>query len=469
VRKRCWLVNEDGTSNYTYDSTSQLTAADHDYQADESYTYDANGNRTMTGYSTGTNNRLLNDGTHTYIYDNEGNRTKKTVTATGEATEFEWDHRNRLVRVTHLDSIGDPIQTLDYVYDVLDQRIEKSDTPAIGPTYTQRYVYDGQHLALKFGANVLANRYLHGPVIDQILADERVSSLSSASDVLWPLVDNLGTVRDLAEHDSGTGDTVIVNHISYDAFGGSRAETNAAVDHLFGYTGRDWDADADLQYNRARWYDPAVGRWLSEDPIGFKAGDANLSRYVGNQATGKTDPSGLIEFQPIPEASTSGTTGGTPKSPTGNGLAINIFGSEENPKYKDYATNPEYDNYYRDAQRRVRHHTSSLPDQSVSDFCIRNSPIYPITWQEIVRLAMPGATITFAGDPEFILAIYKDISGLKIIDSYHQIENPRKFTYTFPFLGAPIGEGLMFTLQLGETWKYTGHTDPTRPTTAYPR
>jgi len=34
-------------------------------------------------------------------------------------------------------------------------------------------------------------------VIDQILADERVSSLSSASDVLWPLVDNLGTVRDL--------------------------------------------------------------------------------------------------------------------------------------------------------------------------------------------------------------------------------------------------------------------------------
>jgi len=42
--------------------------------------------------------------------------------------------------------------------------------------------------------------------------------------VLWPLVDNLGTVRDLAEYDSGTGDTVIVNHISYDAYGGSRAD-----------------------------------------------------------------------------------------------------------------------------------------------------------------------------------------------------------------------------------------------------
>jgi RHS repeat-associated protein len=113
--------------------------------------------------------------------------------------------------------------------------------------------------------------------------------------VLWPLVDHLGTVRDLAEYDSGTGDTVIVNHITYDAYGGSRAETNAAVDHLFGYTGREWDAEADLQYNRARWYDPAVGRWLSEDPIGFEAGDGNLSRYVGNEATAKTDPSGLEE------------------------------------------------------------------------------------------------------------------------------------------------------------------------------
>lgn len=44
-------------------------------------------------------------------------------------------------------------------------------------------------------------------MIDQILADEQVSSLSSPGDVLWPLADNLGTVRDLAEYDSGTGDT----------------------------------------------------------------------------------------------------------------------------------------------------------------------------------------------------------------------------------------------------------------------
>ena len=44
-----------------------------------------------------------------------------------------------------------------------------------------------------------------------------------------------------------------------------------------------------------RWYDAAIGRWLSEDPIGFDAGDGNLSRYVGNQTPSRTDSSGLQE------------------------------------------------------------------------------------------------------------------------------------------------------------------------------
>ena len=40
-------------------------------------------------------------------------------------------------------------------------------------------------------------------------------------------------------------------------------------------------------------YDPSVGRWLAEDPIGFEALDANLARYVGNAPTYHTDPTGL--------------------------------------------------------------------------------------------------------------------------------------------------------------------------------
>jgi RHS repeat-associated protein len=48
-----------------------------------------------------------------------------------------------------------------------------------------------------------------------------------------------------------------------------------------------------LQYNRNRWYDPNLGRWLSQDPIGFSAGDPNLYRYVGNNVPNLADPSGL--------------------------------------------------------------------------------------------------------------------------------------------------------------------------------
>ena len=47
----------------------------------------------------------------------------------------------------------------------------------------------------------------------------------------------------------------------------------------------------------ARWYDPEVGRWLSEDPISFTAGDANLYRYVGNNVVTVTDPNGLVANQ----------------------------------------------------------------------------------------------------------------------------------------------------------------------------
>ncbi len=73
-------------------------------------------------------------------------------------------------------------------------------------------------------------------------------------------------------------------------------QTDAAVDFLFGYAGRPWDAQTGLYDNRARWYDPAVGRFLSEDPSGFAGGqDLNLYRYVGNNPWTNTDPSGLCD------------------------------------------------------------------------------------------------------------------------------------------------------------------------------
>ncbi len=106
--------------------------------------------------------------------------------------------------------------------------------------------------------------------------NHKVTTLSSAGDVYWPLTDNQGTVRQLAFYDSGSDDTTIEKYWEYDSFGNVTSETAAAVDHLFGYTGRAFDDETGLQNNLHRWYDPVTGRWASEDPIGFAAGDANL-------------------------------------------------------------------------------------------------------------------------------------------------------------------------------------------------
>ncbi|MCU0960170.1 MAG: RHS repeat-associated core domain-containing protein [Pirellulaceae bacterium] len=108
-------------------------------------------------------------------------------------------------------------------------------------------------------------------------------------------MDRLGTVRDLAAADGPSGQARIARHLVYDAFGQRVDETVAAVDHLFGFTGREHDEESGLCYYRARYYDPHLGRFLSEDPLGFEAGDANLYRYVQNDPVNKTDPTGLYE------------------------------------------------------------------------------------------------------------------------------------------------------------------------------
>jgi RHS repeat-associated protein len=62
----------------------------------------------------------------------------------------------------------------------------------------------------------------------------------------------------------------------------------------YGYTARELDAESGLQYNRARYLDSFTGKFISEDPISFQAGDSNLYRYVFNSPLNGTDPSGEV-------------------------------------------------------------------------------------------------------------------------------------------------------------------------------
>jgi RHS repeat-associated protein len=131
------------------------------------------------------------------------------------------------------------------------------------------------------GNGVQLHRYLHGPAVDQILADETSTSVN------WALVDNLGSVRDIIDSEG-----VLLNHVTYDSFGQVTSELNPDVDFRFGYTGRERDEETGLYYYRARYYDAAIGEFVSEDPIGFNGGDLNLSRYVFNNPVNNIDPSG---------------------------------------------------------------------------------------------------------------------------------------------------------------------------------
>jgi RHS repeat-associated protein len=148
-------------------------------------------------------------------------------------------------------------------------------------------VYDGQQVYADFdGAGTLKTRYLNGPAVDELLA-----RMDSGGGNSWYLTDRLGTVRDRV--DASTGN--VTNHIKYTSFGEVTYQSNSGDTDRFKYTGRDYDMQTKLSYHRARYLDTPSGRWTSEDPIGFAAGDFNLYRYVGNSATNYVDPSGLQE------------------------------------------------------------------------------------------------------------------------------------------------------------------------------
>jgi hypothetical protein len=203
------LVGDDGDSVFTYDNTNQLTDADYDsdWQDDEDYDYDANGNRTNNDYTTVENNQLTSDGTYNYTYDEEGNRTARFVdedssgtlnTGDTDITEYEWDHRNRLAKITFRDTHGgSPTKIVEYAYDFGNRWVRKildSDGDQTADASTI-FVYDGNQITLQFDktgtgnmvASDLSHRYLWGTAVDQILADEQVTSLQSEGEVLRPL------------------------------------------------------------------------------------------------------------------------------------------------------------------------------------------------------------------------------------------------------------------------------------------
>ena len=265
--------------------------------------------RTGGGYLTGQGNRLLSDGTYIYQYDAEGNRTARFVdvdldgqlsAGDTDVTAYAWDYRNRLVEVTERAVEGGAAtQVVAYSYDASDRRIQRTlDSDGDGTPEDYRYqVHRGGEAALELSdpdglegqtyEPALAHRYLYGAAVDQILAVE-----DDSGDVLWGLADHQGTIRDVIDSAAS-----LVQHRKYDSFG--NADVTPIADFLFAYTGRPLNVETGLYDYRARWYDAGVGRFVSEDPLGFAAGDMNSYRYVGNSPLDYTDPTGMSSFSGV--------------------------------------------------------------------------------------------------------------------------------------------------------------------------
>jgi RHS repeat-associated protein len=288
------------TRTYSYDDINQVTSDN-----GASLSYDKSGNRTMSGYTTDTGNRITSDGTWTYTYDDAGQMVKKSKGSSAETWVYSYDHAGQMTSASKSATDGGSVtDSVNYSFDAFGNRLQRQATSG-STTTTERFAYDGWDTA-KPGAigsehfdvyadlnssNSVTNRLLFGPSFDEPIARQDSSGL-----VAWYGTDQLGSVRTVFDN-SGT----VTGTRSYSGFGEITSESGSGLDR-YAYTAREWDSAAGLQYSRARMYDPKIGRWTSEDPIGFAGGDSNLSRYVGNGPTLSTDPSGMVcVYKPTPD------------------------------------------------------------------------------------------------------------------------------------------------------------------------
>jgi RHS repeat-associated protein len=170
---------------------------------------------------------------------------------------------------------------VSFKYDPFGRRIYKSSSSG-----TSVYAYDGDNFIEETNSSggVVA-RYAQTQNVDEPLAMLRSSTTS------YYQADGLDSVSSLSNAAGALAQTY-----TFDSFGNTTA-TTGSLTNPFRYTGREFDSETSLYYMRARYFDPATGRFISEDPITFTGG-INFYRYAKNNPGNLVDPFGLNPAAP---------------------------------------------------------------------------------------------------------------------------------------------------------------------------
>lgn len=282
---------------YVYDADGHLTsivyALGGTQIGDLEYTYDATGNPTVMSGSLAAAvlpvamsnavdaaNRLTSAGGASLTYDAAGN-----LISDGTNT-YTWNARNQLTAIN-----GGTAAT--FSYDPFGRRLSATINGV-----TKQYLYDGLNVFQELDANLdVTATLLNGLRVDDSFGRTTVAGSNAF------LKDGLGSVVALANE---TGE--ITTQYAYGPYGQVSA-TGVLSDNPFQFTGRDNDGSG-LYYLRARYYSPALGRFISDDPIGLRGG-LNLTSYAGDNPTRFNDLLGMKEDNPNnPSGSSSGPGGG---------------------------------------------------------------------------------------------------------------------------------------------------------------
>ena len=285
---------------YAYDAGSQLTGLTYTLGLSTfgtlTYTYDLAGSRSEVGgtwartnlpaaLSSATYdaaNQILMFGGTTFTYDANGSLTDDGVRA------YSWNARNQLAGL----SGG---ATASFLYDGSGRR--RAKTFSGGST---SFLYDGFNAVQELSSGSPVANMLTGLGIDEVF---RRNDGSGDSDLL---VDALGSSVALSD---GAG--TVQTSYTFEPFGATTV-SGAGSANAVQFTGRENDGTG-LYYYRARYYQPQLNRFVSEDPLGLAAGP-NVFAYVDNHPTGFVDPYGLK-----PSLAFGGPPGNGPPGPTPRG------------------------------------------------------------------------------------------------------------------------------------------------------